>query len=305
MTAPRFDITAAHPEFLRLRSVAGAGDWAGIDQFFASLPDDNAAAEATWIVADIAEVEEFLRRVPPSRLSRLLLACRHIAQAWEIRSSKRSQHVSSQQFAGMHEALRAAEAILIDLTAADPTDTVAWLKRITMGMGLEFGQSEARRRYDRLARSNPHLFPAQTALVQQLCPKWGGSWESLHQFARECLDAAPPGSLSGTVVGYAHLEHAMAIGRDGRGEYLAGVEAELDEAVRKSLLHPAFRPVPGWVAAHGVFAVLASWAGNQAKAAVHFRALGDLASNYPWASCYTNPAGGFEELRSAALGGNR
>lgn len=106
MTSPRFDITAAHPEFLRLRSAAGAGDWAGIDQFFASLPDGNAAAEATWIVADIVGVEEFLRRVPPSRLSRLLLACRHIAQAWAIRSSKRSQHVSSQQFAGMHEALR-------------------------------------------------------------------------------------------------------------------------------------------------------------------------------------------------------
>ncbi|MFI9388907.1 hypothetical protein [Kutzneria sp. NPDC052558] len=305
MTSPRFDITAAHPEFLRLRTAVGAGDWAAVEQFFASMPDDNWTARATWIVAEVAGVEEFLRRVPRSRLSRLLLASRHIAHAWEIRSGKQAKYVSAQQFAGMHDALRAAEAILIDLTAEDPSDTIAWLKRIPVCMGLQLGQSEARRRYDRLARHNPHLLPAQTALVQQLCPKWSGSWESLHAFARECMNAAPPGSLNPIVVGEAHLEHAQAIGKAGRAEYLAGVEAELDEAVRKSLLHPAFRKVPGWVSAHGVFAVLSSWAGNQAKAAVHFQALGDLASSYPWESCFTNPAAGFQELRAAALGGKR
>lgn len=305
MTPPRFDIAAAHPEFGLLSEATRAGDWPAVERFFATAPDDDAFAAATWIVAETDGVEEFLRRVPPSRLSRLLLACRHISRAWEIRSDKRAKHVSAEQFAGMHDELRAAETILIDLTATDPSDTIAWYKRITVCMGLELGQSEARRRYDRLARRNPHLFAAQSALLQQLCPKWGGSWEVAHAFARECLKSAPPGTLNPTIVGQAHLEHCFTIDKAERAAYLAGVAPELDEAVRRSLLHPAFRPAPGWVSAHGVFAVLSSWAGDRNKAAVHFRALGDLASDYPWASCYRDPAAGFEELRSAALGENR
>lgn len=303
MTSPRFELTAAFPVYLQLEKALAAGDWPAVAQFFATLPDDGMTA-AVRVVAKVNGVEEFLRRVPPSRLSRLLLAARHIVHAWEIRSDKLAKHVSAEQFAGMHEQLRSAEAILIDLTAADPADVMAWRERITVCQGLGLGQSEARRRYDRLARANPHHFSGQSALAQQLCPKWGGSWDSLHGFARECLDAAPPGSLCATVVAEAHLEHAHNLAKDKRREYLAGVEAELDAAARKSLFHPAFRPVPGWVEAHGVFAILSSWAGNPHKAAVHFRALGDLASDYPWSWCYKNPAGGFEELRSAAAGGN-
>jgi hypothetical protein len=305
VTSPRFELTAAFPLYLPLQPAIATGDWPAVERFFATVPDDGAAV-AVAAVAKVNGIEEFLRRVPPSRLSRLLLAARHVVHAWEIRTAKRAEHVSAEQFAGMHEQLRIAEAILIDLTATDPSDALAWRERIRVCQGLGLGQSEARRRYDRLARYNPHHFPGQSAFAQQICPKWGGSWDSLHAFARECLDAAPPGSLCGTVVAEAHLEHAHNIDDKGeRREYLAGVEAELDAAARKSVLHPAFRQVPGWVEAHGVFAVLSSWAGNPHKAAVHFRALGDLASDYPWSWCYKDPAAGFESLRSAALGGSR
>ena len=297
--APRFDVAAAYPEFVGLRDAVRAGDWSAIELFFAGLPDPDAVNLAVWVVADIAGAERYLEQLAPSPLSRLLLASRYVSRAWEIRSAKRAEYVSREQFDGMHDMLRRAEQILIELTAVRPGDAVAWCKRLTTAMGLELGQGEARRRYDRLARVAPHFYAAQSAMVQQLCPKWSGSWESLHAFA--------PGSLSPAVVAEAHLEHYLALDKAERLPYLRSpqVADEITRAALKSVLHPNHRPTYGWVKAHGVFAVLTSFAEDTAKAAVHFHALGDLASSYPWESCFGDASAGFNKLRDAALGGRR
>ncbi|MFI9388905.1 hypothetical protein [Kutzneria sp. NPDC052558] len=303
-SARRFDQAAAFPELVELRESTRAADWTAIELFFAGLSDVDMTVYAVKVVADVAGAEEFLEQLPPSPLARRLLAARHVSKAWEVRSAKRARHVTRDQFEGMHELLRRAEPILIELTAEDPADVVAWAFRLNTARGLQLGQSEARRRYDRLARVAPHCFAAQSRLLQQLCPKWSGSWEAAHSFARQCLDAAPPGSLSPAVVGEAHLEHYLDLEGSDRGRYLAkvSVQQEIRAAADKSVLHPGFFGGYHWPQAHGVFAVLFAEMGDHRRAAAHFEALGDAGSEYPW-TMFGDPAAGFARLRGLSAGG--
>ncbi|QUQ71447.1 hypothetical protein [Kutzneria sp. CA-103260] len=305
-SARRFDQAAAFPELVELRESVRAADWTAIELFFAGLSDPDMTAYAVKVVADVVGAEEFLEQLPPSPLARRLLGARYISKAWEIRSAKRAQYVSHDQFAGMREQLCKAEPILLGLTAEDPSDVVAWSFRLRSARGLEVGQSEARRRYDRLARFAPHSFAAQSQLVQQLCPKWSGSWAALHTFTRQCMDNAPAGSLSPAVVGEAHLEHYWELDGEEQTAYLrrSAVQQEIIAAAEKSVLHPDFFGGYHWPQAYGVFAALFGKIGDRERAAACFRPLGDeVASEYPWQQLYADPAAGFTFLRDKAFGG--
>jgi hypothetical protein len=303
--ARRFDQAAAFPELVELRESVRAADWTAIELFFAGLSDVDMTTYAAKVVADVTGAEQFLTALPPSPLARRLLGARLISKAWEIRTAYQAAYVSPEQFAGMRAELLKAEPILMELTAEDPSDVVAWSFRLRSGRGLEVGQSEVRRRYDRLARFAPHSFAAQSAMVQQLCPKWGGSWEELHAFARDCMDAAPPGALSSAAVGEAHFEHHIDLDSSEQTRYLAkvAVQQEIRAAAEKSVLHPDFAGGYHWPTACGVFAYLFGRMGDQERAAACFRPLGDeVAGEYPWER-FTDQAKAFNQLRDKAFGG--
>ena len=304
-SARRFDQAAAFPELVELRESVRAADWTAIELFFAGLSDTDMTAFATIVVGQVEGAEDFLAGLPPTPLARRLHASRRIAKAWEIRSGYRAKHVSRDQFDGMHHQLRIAEPILIQLTAEDPADAVAWSLRLNTALGLQMGHSEARRRYDRLSRHVPHCYTAQTRLTQQLCPKWSGSFEALHAFGRECLESAPPGSLSPTIAAEAHLEHYFELEGAERSRYLlnVAVQKEIVAAAEKSVLHPDFNGGYHWPRAHGVYALLFAAMGQRERAAVHFKALGDARSEYPWQSASGDAAAYFGKLRDKALGG--
>jgi hypothetical protein len=211
--------------------------------------------------------------------------------------------VSREQFAEFHAHLRRAEQLLLDVTAREPDNLGAWTLRLTTAKGLSLGQAEALRRYRQAAKIDPHSFKAQSALLQQVCRKWGGSHERMHEFASQCAEAAPPGSLSGALVAKAHLEQWLDLPTaDGRA-YLAQplVAQQARQAADRSVLHPDFRPTFGWVRAHGAFAMLFSLIGDLAAAAPHFTAMGAFASRDPW--CYLGrPTESFVRYRAKALG---
>lgn len=145
---------------------------------------------------------------------------------------------------------------------------------------------------------------AQSRLLQQLCPKWSGSWEAVHAFGRECMLSAEPGGLGAVIAAVGHLERWLDLGGGSEGEHYLRrpeVHQEIVEAAGRSVLHPSYRPGYKWLYAHSVFAMALSLIGDHYRAAPHFRALGNRASKYPWA--YLNdPAGEFVRHRTAALG---
>jgi hypothetical protein len=303
---PDFEVASAYPEARWLRQAAAAHDWRAIREYAHRLPQDTDRTFVATSVGDVPGVEHPLRELvaaaPDDVLAATLLAAREVNLGWEARTASRAERVSREQFAVFQEHLRRAEQLLIRVTALDPAQDAAWSERLNTARGLQLGQNEARRRYDRLAAYRPHHFTGQARLLQQLCPKWGGNWEAAHGFALECMRAAPAGALNGGLVAEAHLEHWADLAKDRRPEYLrqSYVHRELVEAAERSVLHPEFRRPFGWVTVQGTFAALFGLIGDQERAAAHFRALGNLASSYPW-SYLGDPADAFVTYRAAAL----
>ncbi|MGW2914092.1 hypothetical protein ACWC9X_26990 [Streptomyces asoensis] len=303
---PTFDPYDNTPELIPLREAARAGDWPAVRAYCEGLGSAARLTTASNMLADVPGVENFLERAaaeqPAGPLARTLLAERYIHIGWDIRSSARAQHVSRDQFVQFHDWLRRAEQILIEVCAEHPSYAPAWTARLKTVRGLQLGQAEARRRYDRLRAHHPHHYRAQTQLLQQLCPKWSGSWEAAHAFARECATAAPDGSVSGALVAIVHIEHALDLDGGHKAAYMRSpsVHHDLRNAAQVSVLHPAHRPDWDTVGAHNAFAFAFSFGGHLADAAAHFAALGDRATDDPW-DCMPDKKAAFLRYRKAAL----
>ncbi|MGC1215779.1 MAG: hypothetical protein WA890_31540 [Micromonospora sp.] len=283
-----FDPAAAFPEVTEMRAALSGWDWARVRQ----LLDPRDWANRSFLIGIVDEdpgTGQFLRTVlaqyPGDVVAATMLAAHLVQVGWAIRTDKQAKHVSREQFAQLHEHLRQAEQILIDVCARDPGNVIAWEERLTTAMGLELGLAEARRRYDRLARYAPHHMPAQSRLFQQLCPKWGGTWEKAFDFARECMLAAPEGAQNAALLAEAHLERFISFDTDGeRTAYVRDprVVQDIWTAAQRSVLHPHFRHEPGWVSTRSVFVFWFGLMDQWQAAAAQFAALGHLGSEYPW-----------------------
>jgi hypothetical protein len=305
LPAPDFDRVAPYPEAIRLRDATKAGDWPAVAAYFRQVVDPQEHYFATIVVAEAA-APGFLDQVvarEPSTLANTLLAIKLVIDGWAIRTTARAKDVSREQFDAFHDHVRRAERLLVDVTAREPDNTSAWTERLVTARALGLGQAEARRRYERLAKTAPHHYAAQRAMVQQLCPKWGGSFDAVHEFALGCARTSPPGSISAAVVAEGYIEHTLEVDDTEHDSYIAQphVQQEILDAARHSVLHPAFEPTYGWVTAHSTFAMAFSLAGNYAAAAPHFRALGNFASEAPWYDL-RDPAESFVRHRDRALG---
>lgn len=281
------------PALAALRTHVHRQDWAAVAAAFAALTDEDDRAVASRVVGDQQNAEAFLNRAmaedPGDPLVRTLLAERQIRIGWAIRTAASAQHLTAAQFQQFHGYLRRAEMLLIDVCAEHPRYALAWYLRITTSRGLVLGLGETRRRYERLAEHHPHHYAGQQQLLQQLCPKWGGTWEAAHGFAEECSRSAPPGSPNGALVAVAQMEQYLE--SHGKGElrgaerYLNAPEnrARLMAAAEHSVFHSAAR-ADAYVHtdAHNAFAAAHSAAVRPADAAPHFRVLGDNASEFPW-----------------------
>ncbi|WP_416977691.1 tetratricopeptide repeat protein [Streptomyces sp. T028] len=304
---PTFDSFDNTPELIPLRTAAQSGDWNAVRAYFSGLDSVDKVSSAVATLADIDGAEFLLQQAaadhPGDPLPRAALAERYVYMGWDIRSSLQAKHVSSEQFDRFHAWLRKAEQILIEVCAEQPSYAPAWTARLMTARGLQLGQAEARRRYDRLSAHHPHHYRAQVQLLQQVCPKWSGSWEAAHGFARECATASPDGSNSGALVALAHIEHWLDLDGPAGTAYMRGIPVrdDLRNAARISVLHPDHRPDWNSLGAHNAFAFAFSLGGHFEDAAPHFAYIGDRATESPW--YYTNDKkAAFLKHRKSALG---
>jgi hypothetical protein len=285
---PVFDLAAAYPEVGRLQAALTARDWSGVRSIVDAAPEPGRTS-LIRVAGDTDGLEPFLAeahaRDPEDAVASAMLGGYLIAVGWKVRSTYRAEHVSAVQFRTFHDYLRRAEQVLIDAAARTPAEVAVWHQRLISARGLELGLSEARRRYDRLAAYQPHHLPAQSQLLQSLCPKWSGTWEQAHAFARERMLAAPAGAHNAVLVPYAHVEQWSSEDDDAAGErYLAGqpVRDSIYEAASRSVWDPGFRHDYGWVHVRSTFAMAFSLLGDERAAAGQFAALGHLGSRDPW-----------------------
>ncbi|MDI1464375.1 hypothetical protein QEZ54_25725 [Catellatospora sp. KI3] len=304
---PDFRPESAYPQLASIKAAARAGDWPAVARHFDSRPGTDDMVMLAVGVGEVPGAEVMLARAAAeeeaSTLPEFLLGARCLELAWDARSSKLAKHVSREQFARMREHLCNGEQLLIDVTALEPQHTAAWIFRIKNGMGLSTGLAEARRRYDQVAKHDPHSYRAQVAYLNQIYPKWGGSWETVWTFVRERAAAAPEGAINATLIAEAHYEQFVWTEGDERRRFWQRPEVvnELYAAAQRSVLHPSFRNVYGWVTAHSLFAALFCLGERHDLAAPHFRALGGLASDFPWSHFGATATESFTKHRAIAL----
>ncbi|WP_326551662.1 hypothetical protein [Micromonospora sp. NBC_01813] len=298
------DLTDAYPEWLEVRDALRSGDWPTAHKLITAQPPSvqtqlTAQAGAEPEIRPL--VQQQVEADPADSVAAALLGRLMIHEAWQVRTSARAKDVSRSQFRTFHELLRAAERMLIDAAAYQPDDCSIWACRLITARGLELGQSEARRRYDRLAEQDPHHLPGQELLLQQLCPKWGGTFDEMHGFAREVAAAAPTGALNGSLVAQAHFEHMCDLKSWELAKYATDeVKEEVRMAAARSVLHPDFRPTYGWIDAASRFALVLGMLDDHAAAAPHFKALGNRVSSNVWGN-FDDSIAMFADLRRRAL----
>ncbi len=297
---------AAYPEVGAVRAAMAAHDWTGVRTVLDAVQPVGRslligfAAEGNDLAGFLGDV---VRRDPADSAAAAMLGMHLIKVGWNVRTAARAEHVSAEQFAAFHDWLRQAELVLMDAIARNPADPALWVARLTSGRGLQLGLAEIRRRYDKLVLADPHHLPGQLQFLQRLCPKWSGSWEMLHVWCREAMQAAPPGAQQGVLVAEGHLEHWLDYDGEEARRYLAGEPArtELYEAAYRSVWHPEFRREPGWVRTVSTFAMLFSVLDDQRAAASLFAMLGNLGTEHPWDYLADDPAAEIRRRRAKAM----
>ncbi|MFD7073645.1 hypothetical protein ACFV9G_05500 [Nocardioides sp. NPDC059952] len=271
-----------------------AGDWAAARVSLEAFPADRLIA-AFACLKDVEEAEVWLEKAladdPADFVAKTALAARYIVVGWTIRSSRRAENVSREQFEQFHGWLTSAEELLTEVCAEHPDYAPAWHYRLVTARGLQLGQAEARRRYDKLAAIAAHHFDAQGAYLQQIVPKWGGSWEMAEEFAAECREAAPLGSPSRALLLDVLIERWM-------DNSVRPDVTRLPEIAAETVGHPDHQESAWGAAVHSQLAMLYSLAARPKLAAPHFQALDAVPSRDGWSYLQE---GSYERSRESAF----
>ncbi len=284
---PTIDPALGDAGAARLRTALEARNWRAASELFAAVdhPDDLAFyyRQAGEISGVQEWIPEWVAAEPKSTVPVLVAAQRYIAWAWQARSAYRAEHVSQEQFRIFFQRLQVAEDLLRMAVDLDNDDPAPWAFMVTTARGLQLGEGEARRRFgEAVIRYRWHQV-AHIQLLQQLCPKCGGSFEAIHDLAQRTVSEMPDGCGLGVLAPYAHMEHWMELDTD-EYSYLRQpvVVADLNAAADRSVRHPGYERRPGWPLIHNMFAWAFLRAEDWRAAAGQFDAVGDLVTEWPW-----------------------
>jgi hypothetical protein len=213
-----------------------------------------------------------------------LLGSVTISYAWQIRTSYGAQHVSRQQFAGFHGALREAEEHLYSAVELDPESAAPWAHLVTSGRGLQVGLEVIERRFEAAVQRCPNHRIAHQQMLQALCRKWFGSHDRMHAFAAGAAKGPHSASLA-HLVAIACLERWLDFGAgQARSSYMkdASVRAQLEEAADVSLFRSdhSYPRSPHFEA--NVFAMAFSLAGMHGQARRAFELTNGVVTSFPW-----------------------
>lgn len=286
--APTLDPTFGDDGLALLLAQARALDWEALRDGLAAVTDETRQLWLLGHLADVQDTEKWLPKAvagePDSVLPLLLSGARHISWGWEARTGARAQHVTEEQWQVFHERLFTAEEQLYEVAEREPGLLAPWYFLLISARGASHGPDVARHRFEAAERRSPGNPEVHRQRLQQLTAKWGGSHEEMHAFARAGMLAAPEGSPLGVLVAEAHLEHWLDLPDGEDHAYITdpGVAAQLHEAARRSVLHPAHGRPPGWLRSLNTFAMAFSLAGERQAAHSLFEVLDGRVVKGPW-----------------------
>jgi hypothetical protein len=116
-----------YPELVRVHQATATGDWASVRAAYQDLSTEPLRTAAVRTVGEVENSRDMLTPIAEAPgysseqlLARTMLASALVEIGWDIRSGKRAQYVSEEQFRQFHNYLRQAEQLLIDVIAHNP-----------------------------------------------------------------------------------------------------------------------------------------------------------------------------------------
>ena len=137
-------------------------------------------------------------------IAHLLRGAKGIFEAWEDRGPEDT--LTSQKWTAFQRRLQASQKQLERAATLDPVDPTPHVYMLTIGRGLHQPAGGACEHFDRAVARDPLHFQAHAEMLSLLCAKWGGSHESMFEFARAAAAAAPEGNELRLIVMLAHIE---------------------------------------------------------------------------------------------------
>ncbi|MFI2410653.1 hypothetical protein [Streptomyces sp. NPDC018947] len=270
---------------LALVEAADAGDWEAVKA--AAAPFDLGRDHAVLVeLAELDGVQDWIGRAVEEekehRATALLISgARHVSWGWEARTTARAVHVTQEQWRVFHERLGIAEEQLLLAAELRPDWITPWRRLLTSARGMSLDHAVKETRLDAALRRDPLDLESHVEWVHQLQPRWGGEPGQALRFARDALARAPEGHRLGCVIAQAHIEEWVESGGKGHLDDPA-VQAELREAARHSILHPAHERQPGWQKDFNTFAMALSLSRERFVAPRVYHELDGACTTWPW-----------------------
>jgi hypothetical protein len=282
-----------YPEAGRLVALLQSGDWGSVDAELAAVSDlDHREALAGILAkteASPSAFDEWAAKRPVQGL--LIRGMRRTAQAWDVRTAKRAEHVEPSTWEQFFSMLRAAESDLLRAVDLVSGNDLAWSALITTGKGLQIPKPEAWARYRRATSGQRQRLVTAERMLQYLCGKWHGSHDEMFDFAVSTSRSAPDGHPIHRVVPMAVIERRLACKTTGEWntEYNRPFYSRmLREAAYRSIDIEGFGPRPGLdpfhLGARNMFAAAYASINDQVLLRIQLEAIGMNMTTSPWDS---------------------
>jgi hypothetical protein len=302
---PQLDPAGGDPALARLRSAVSEQDVQAVVAALRGFAEQDLSALVRGI-ASLPDIDEALPALaaaaPDDPLPRLLLGSRTINRAWAVRTGARASQVSGEQLARFHALLEEAEEHLYAAARMDHASAAPWYFLLVSGRGLEIGPDASRRRFEAVISREPEHFAAHRQRLQQLCRKWGGSHQEMHEFARQAmLNSADP--QLAVLVAEAHIEQWSDLRGGAAGKaYLreTAVGQALLEAAARSIDQPGFAPARDPYLGYNMFAFAFSLAGLLQAARRAFWKTRGVVTSSPWEHLAGQPLDNYLRWRATS-----
>jgi hypothetical protein len=302
-STPRELLADGDAEAMAVLGVATRQDWTALRSALAQYQGHDLTAMILRLRKTPGGLDRLVKELESATddaLAQAVLGQFTVWAAWEVRTAKRSQHVSQEQFKKFHEMLRVAEEYLYASVELDPASVAPWGALMDSGRGLQVGVDIVRRRFEAVTGRCPGHYTAHSSMLQQLCLKWSGSHEQMHEFALESM-RGPHGSLLGELVPIAQFEHLGDLDKDSKERgFIRSAEsrAQLQEAADRTIFQPGFSNPRSPYRAANVF----GWAFSAAELWPQAREAFALSDGVvvDWAR-YGNPIAAYTRQRTQAI----
>jgi hypothetical protein len=280
----------------------GVRDWGERNFYVAALAGCFKQNRPEWI-------EQWKSARPGSALPFLFSGAHQLDWAWDARGSGRARTVAEDAWPVFHTRLVDADRDLAEAAGIDEQDPTSYAQSIRAALGLGLGLAERSNRFGQVARRDRWHAPAHQFMIQALARKWGGSHDTMFEFARSESAQAPDGSSVHRVVALAHLEQWLDLPRetqDGQRPQRTyfrrhEVAAEVLRAADRSIRSPAYVPSRATPADRNAFAMCFYQMGEYLAQLLQMNLIGPQVTAIPWHYLAGTPSAAYERARTAAL----